>query len=419
MEKDIKLSASRLSLGTALKIAWRNLWRNRRRTLITSASISFAVLISVAMSALQEGVYEKMVENVVGFYTGYIQVHADGYWDEPILDNTFERDENIAQTILKVKGVEASSPRIESFALASSSELTEPCQVVGIDPEKEELLTGLQDKVVEGSYLKVNEAGSLLAKGLAEELELGVGDTLLLIGQGYHGVNAAGKYPIRGLLSFGSPELNKQMVYLSLDEAQDFYGAYQRLTSYALKVSNSRQVPGIVAAMKEQLPSEYEVLDWKEMMPELVQTIEGDKAGGAITMLVLYLIIGFGILGTVLMMMKERSYEFGVMTAIGMRKSNLARVLLLEVISMALLGVLVGAVLALPIVWYYHVNPIYLGDEMSQVYEQYGIEAVLPMSLNPQIFLNQVITVLIITFLMCIYPLTQVFRIDPVKAMRS
>ena len=122
-------------------------------------------------------------------------------------------------------------PRIESFALASSGTFTKGAMVVGIDPEKESRLTRVDSRVSAGQYLSTEDEGALVAEGMAEYLKIGVGDTLILISQGYHGINAAGKFPVRGLVKFGSPELSKQLIYIGLEKAKWFYGTEGLITT--------------------------------------------------------------------------------------------------------------------------------------------------------------------------------------------
>jgi len=402
-----------------LKLAWRNLWRNQRRSLITMASVFFAVLLAIVTRSLQEGTYSQMIDNVVGFYTGYAQVHQQGYWEEQTLDHSLAEDPSLVEQVQAHPQVEHLIPRLESFALASYRDETAPAAVVGIDPALERLLTHLPDQLVAGQYLD-DRSGALLAEKLAEKLSLSVGDTVVLLGQGYHGVMAAGKYAVQGILSFGSPDLNQRMLYLPLAEAQLMYGARDRLTSYVLALDDPQATEQVVADLKVQLdPAQYEVMSWRELMPELVQTIEGDRAGGVIMVWVLYLIIGFGIFGTVLMMTTERRFEFGVLMAIGMKRIELSFTVILESIIIALLGVLAGSLVALPITWYFQANPIYMGDEMAEMYAEYGMDAVLPMVVDPALFLDQGLTILIITLFISLYPLINISRLKPVEAMKQ
>ena len=199
------------------------MWRNRNRTVITMAAIFFAVILSVITSSLKTGIFDNLVKNVVSFYTGYVQVHKQGYWSEQILDNSFETSENIQKEILATKTVSQIAPRLESFALASWQDITKGCLIVGIDPQKENDITGLESKLTEGSYLKNSDSAVLVSEGLAGRLKLIPGDTIVLISQGYHGATAAGKYRIQGILKFGSPDLNDKALFMPLPLTQDFF----------------------------------------------------------------------------------------------------------------------------------------------------------------------------------------------------
>ena len=151
-----------------LKLAWRNLWRNKRRTIITLASIFFAVILSTFMVSLKEGFYKGMIDSMIGAFTGYAQIHATGYWEDKTLENSFEFNDSLAQKLNNVTGLLSYAPRVESFALAASAEITRGTMVVGIDPKKEILHTDLQERVVQGEYLQADDQAALLGDALAK-----------------------------------------------------------------------------------------------------------------------------------------------------------------------------------------------------------------------------------------------------------
>lgn len=400
-------------------MAWRNIWRNRRRTFITAASILFAVLFASFMDALQRGAWDNMINNVVSYYFGYVQIHEKGYWQEQSIDKAFPLADSLEQ-IGRAAGAEAVLPRLESFALAAAGETTSGVMVAGIQPEVENQMTDLKNRLVEGTYLTETDEAALVASGVAEKLGLVLGDTLVLISQGYHGVNAAGKYPIKGIAKFGSPELNKQMVYLPLPAAQYFYGAPGRATSLALKLNNQEDIPRVVGALRAQLDtSAYEVMDWEELLPDLVQARELDTAGNVIVYFILYMIIAFGIFGTILMMSKEREYEFGVLISIGLQRWQLALSVWIEVILLGLLGALAGILVSMPVVYYFKVNPIRFGGEMASSLEKFGFEPIFPAIFDLQIFLTQALYVFIVTAVLALYPIFKIRRLQPVQAMRG
>ncbi|MCI4651264.1 ABC transporter permease [Phaeodactylibacter sp.] len=401
------------------KMAWRNIWRNRRRTFITAASILFAVLFASFMDSLQRGAWDNMINNVVNYYFGYVQVHQDGYWEEQSIDKAFPLADSLEQ-VGAVEGVEAVLPRLESFALAAAGETTSGVLVAGILPDVENKMTDLENRLVEGEYLTESDEAVLVASGVADKLGLALGDTLVLISQGYRGVNAAGKYPIKGIAKFGSPDLNKQMVYLPLPAAQYFYGAPGLATSLALKLGGQEDIKPVVAALRTQLDtSAYEVMDWEELLPDLVQARELDTAGNVIVYFILYMIIAFGIFGTILMMSKEREYEFGVLISIGLQRWQLALSVWIEVILLGVLGALSGILLSMPIVYYFKVNPIRFGGEMASSLEKFGFEPIFPATFDMQIFMTQALYVFILTAVLALYPIFKIRKLQPVQAMRG
>jgi ABC-type lipoprotein release transport system permease subunit len=291
--------------------------------------------------------------------------------------------------------------------------------VMGIDPDREHELTLLKNKVVEGQYLTAKDDGAMIGQGLAEYLKIGIGDTLVLLGQGYHGASAAGLFPVKGILRFPLPQQNDQLVYLSLPTAQWLYGSENMVTAIALLVDDPDHTGQIVRDIRSQMNmEEYEVMDWKELVPELVQNIELDNVSGRIMLWVLYLVIGFGMFGTYLMMTAERIYEFGVMIAVGMRRFRLQGLVFLEILIMTVMGVLAGICLSLPMLVYFHNNPIHFPDEMGDMVEKFGIEPVYAFSLDPVIFTNQAYAIFFMAIILSGYPIWKIQRMEVVESMR-
>ena len=356
---------------------------------------------------MQEGSYGSMIDNVVKFYSGYAQIHDEEYWEEKTINNTFEYSKNLMESVGGVEEVVHYTPRLESFALASSETITKGAMVMGIDPIEEDKVTTISKWVKKGEYLKPGDDGVLVGIDLANYLQLDVGDTLVMISQGYHGVSAAGKYPIRGLLKFGLPELNKQFVYMEISNCQEFYTAENRLTSLVLMFEDQYELPKAMRKLDKIVKSPYSIKSWDVMQPEIVDTIEADRAGGVFMKTILYMIIAFGIFGTVMMMIVERRREMGVVIAIGMQRTKLAAILFYETILIGVIGVIVGFAGSIPLIWYYVTNPIPLSGDAAKAMEDMGIEPALYFSWLPSVFYNQIIIIFIITALVGIYPVVR------------
>ena len=130
-----------------IRLAWRNIWRNKKRSLITITAIVVAVFLSLFLRSMQLGMYDNMIRNVVGSYSGYIQVHSRGYWDEKIIDNAFEAKDETLNTVKKINGVNNVIQRIQSGSLSSYKDLSKFVFVTGIEPEKEKLLANWEKRL--------------------------------------------------------------------------------------------------------------------------------------------------------------------------------------------------------------------------------------------------------------------------------
>lgn len=406
-------------MTTNIKLAWRNIWRNKRRTLITVSSIFFGVLLSAYMTSMQEGSYDKMVEIVVKFYSGYMQVHHEDYWENKSINNSFDYDESLVKKLTAHPEVDFVIPRLESFGLASSEELTRGSAIFGIVPEVENRLTGIASKIISGTYLANNDNGVVIGEGLARFLKLNLNDTLVIITQGFHGVSSAGKFPVHGIIKHVSPELNKSIIYMELKTCQSFLGAENKLTSLVVNVADNDAMKRTLKKLKSEIQSPFSVMSWEEMQPEVVQQIESDRAGGIIMKAILYIVIAFGIFGTIMMMIAERRREFGVMISIGMQKKKLAVVLFIETLFIGLLGILSGIVVSLPLLLIQAQNPIPLTGETAKLMEDFGFEPYMFFSTAPEVFWQQAISVFVLTLLIGIYPIITSLRLKEIKALHG
>lgn len=401
------------------KIARRNLWRNKRRTLITAASVFLAVLLSVVLKGMKEGTYERMIDNMVGVFTGYVQVHEKGYWDEQTLDNSFAFTDTIEATIVDHKLVQGYIPRINSYTLTFSDTRNKGAMVVGTDPEREDELTKLRSKVVKGEYLEADDKALLLGKGLADYLKVDIGDSVIMMGQGYHGITANAMYPVKGIVKFPTEKMGKGIIYMPIKEAAILYGMEGRVTSLVLLLKENDKATKISRQLNRSLGSDFEVMTWEELTPVLKQFIQSDRVEGMILMGVLYMIIAFGIFGSMLMMLSERTHEFGVLVAIGMKRIKLAVVVFVEILLISFLGALAGVAVGFPINLYFNYYPIKFTDTIAEMYNDMGFEPVVQSTVDAGLFFKEGLIVFILVCIIAIYPLIKISAINAVDSMRS
>lgn len=401
-----------------LGLAWRNVWRNKRRTIITVSSIFFAVLLALFMRSMQKGSYENMIRNSVEMYSGYIQIHRKGYWEDKSINNMLTVTDTLRSAIASTPNVNFHIPRLETFVLAASGEISKGVMLIGTAPEEENRMTGLAEKVVEGSYMASAKRGVMIAEGLADYLQLGLNDTIILIGQGYHGANAVDQYPITGIVRFSNPQQNDNTIYAPIALVRQFASAPELSTALVLSIDDLQKLENVKRHLSKELGDRYEVMDWREMNPELLQLIQSDNAGGIILLGILYLVIAFGIFGTVMMMSMERHREFGVMVAVGMHKATLTLLVTLETCIIGLLGLGISLVAGIFMLIYMYHHPIPLTGNAALAMKEMGIEPLLPFSLDPDIFTSQMLAIVVIMVICLLYPFWNIMQIKPVQALR-
>lgn len=469
-----------------IKLAWRNLWRNRKRTAITSASILFAVFFALLMRSMQLGTYDNMIKNAIEAYMGFIQIQHVDYEDDPGLDNSFEYNAEVISKLEEIGSVKAIAPRIESFALASNGLKTKGVMILGVDIEREKDLSKPNEKLVKyritkenmeqlkkelkevdgiaeklelcinnsysntaglqldldldggqvdkfmpkiekitsfsGRPLKSQDNGVLVSDRLSKFLKLNVGDTLVLMGQGYHGTSAAGLFPIRGIIKIPAPDLDNKLIYMTLNSAKNLFSMGDNITTVSINLydnSNKNLIANQQQITKTLNNKNLTVRNWKEFNEVLFQQIESDNQSGKAMLGLLYFIIFFGIFGTVLMMIHERYKEFGVLVAVGMQKTKLAIVLVIEMFFMGVIGVFSGILISLPLMYLGHNYPLRLTGDLAAAVESMGMEPVMPLAWIDMYVLWQGVIVALMVVLSCLYPLRKVLKLKEVQALRS
>ena len=406
------------------KLAMRNIWRNPRRSLLTTLAITVATILLVFMLSWQFGSYATMINTTVKMYSGHIQVQAKGFQKRRETRLVVSDPEKIAEIIDKAPGKFAYTFRGSAFSLASSKERTYGIVVYGIDPQREAKVSTLKSLIREGNYLSKDDgASALVGKLLAKNMGVKVGDEIVLLGQGRDGSVAATVVKVKGIFSFGQDDIDRNSLYIPLSYFQEVYYMGQAVHEVVL-VGNSLKSVGpekraILSGIQRMgKGGDLVVLDWKELIPGLIDAIKMDLSSGFIFYIILIIVVAFSIMNTFLMAIFERTREFGVLISIGAAPLRLTKVLLIESSAMALIGVMTGIVAGSLITWYFQLHGIVMSGA-TELLQQWG----LPGRMYPRLSLLSVSIgsgiVLFIVLLTALYPAFTVRKIKPVMAMKA
>ncbi len=399
-----------------LKIAYRNIYRQKRRTLLTVLTMLGGFVLASISIAWSDGAYNTVIDLFTRNQLGHIQIHGEGYIDKPTLYNTISDYEAVGRQVEDVKEVISWAPRIYTAGLASVTEKSSGVRIVGLDPAREIATTKFDKKLVEGRMFgDKNSNETILGTGLAEALGAGVGDELVVVSQGADGSIANDIYTIVGLAKTENLINDRTGVYLRLDQAQELLVLYGQVHEIAIvidDIDDVKEISGLIAKKINQ--PHLSVAPWQQFAHQFYKAMEADRDGTWVSLFVIILIVAVGVFNTVLMTVLERTREYGVLRAIGVRPAQVSWLVIYEVAVMAIISALIGTIVALICNYYLSVAGINFGEftyggvKFSTMYGE----------INLRSYIIPAFTVIASAMLVSIFPALRAAHTAPAKAMR-
>jgi ABC-type lipoprotein release transport system permease subunit len=298
--------------------------------------------------------HRQMLDAAVEGAGGEVLVHARGYWERRTGDLLINDASSVVETLSTVPEIRAALPRVLVSGLLSTARGNRPVQLMGVDPAREVALRDISEHVVEGSRLEDATVRSpvLLGRPVAKELEVKPGDRIVLTASGPDGELARALFHVAGIIQSGRADLDETVAYTTIDAAREALGIGDQLTQVGLLTRSGVDVDAARAAVLQALGErarELEVLTWRTALPEMVGFIQIDNAFLYVYGVIIYLVVIFAIANTFLVAVMERIRELGLLNALGLRGSRIARLILAETTLLTGVSMIVGLVLALGI----------------------------------------------------------------------
>jgi putative ABC transport system permease protein len=403
-----------------ISLAWRNLWRQPRRTLLTLAVIALAGMVTVFLLALQEGSYATMKNNTLSVFDGYAQVQQPAYLDDPGIRRTLSHPEQLAQSIEKIVGIGAVAARGATYALLSRDQHSIGAYVVGVQPKTEARVSSIARSLREGQYLSPgNEAEVVVGQALARNLDIGVGDSVTLLGMTRDGSVAADVLKVRGIFESGVSTLDRQLVEMPLARFQADFGMEGLANTLVVSGQGLEQVQNALPDIRKLVQSQGLVVrSWGELEPGLQSAIQLDASTSMLWYISLVVIVVVLLLNTLLMSVLERTREFGVLLALGMRDGAIGRMVWLELLLLLGLGLAMGVALGGGLAVWYGIHGLALPG-VEGVFAQWG----LPSGMYPRLSAFSLFTgpavIALTTAIAGVFPYLRIRRLRPVPAMRA
>ena len=402
----------------SIRIGWRNLWRNRRRTWLTAGGIAFSIFLVASFMALPVGQYAVLMENATALMTGHVQIQNRDYLEDGRFAETIEDADRVIGVVRDTPGVLAVAPRVETFALASVGERSFGAQLLGVDIAAELETVRFVKMIREGRTLEGPD-DAVLGAILARNLGASVGDEVVILGSGREGGVAAMVLNVVGLLETGMADLDRALMLAPIDPVRDAFGLGDEVHSLAIRTEDVGRAPALVRALSKSLPDSLEVRNWDRVLPELKQGIEVDRIGGRIMYGIIMALVVFSVVNSFIMTVFERTREFGMLLAIGMRPARIILMLQWEALFVCLIGIAIGLSLAVGLtLWLMDVG-IYLGEAMQDYARQFYMPDRMYPALSVAALTVSPVVMLIGTQLAALLPALRIRTLKPVEALRG
>ncbi|MEZ4321998.1 MAG: FtsX-like permease family protein [Myxococcota bacterium] len=405
-----------------VRLAWRNLWRHKRRSLITAFAMAIAVALCMAVTAFTDGMSATMFDVMVEQQLGHLQVHHPAYPTSRRMYDTVPEADATLGSIRALPEVARAAGQLNGFALIGGPEETTGGQLVGVEPSHEAEVTRADERIVDGRFLSDDGTGEIvLGVGLASEIEVGVGDTVVVVTQASDGSLGNALYEVVGLFRSGNTALDKTGSMMRLADLQELLVLPDQVHKITVVGVDGDDLVPLKNAVVKAVPDGTEVQTWEEASPQTSQMLAMTKFSSAIMLGLVFTVASFGILNTMMMSVFERTRELGVLKAIGLRPARLVQLVVAESVFMAALagsiGLSIGALLDFWLVRYgFDMSG---GNPNGMSFQGVTLDPVMHGKVEPLTVASILGALLLVSAVASLLPAWRASRLDPVEAIRT
>ncbi len=404
-----------------LTLAYRNLWRNQRRTLLTlSAMVVSAALLILALGVFS-GMFKDMLASATEQYYGHLVLAQPGYHLRRDLFASLPAELVDLPALRDAPEISGRSPRLRSFGLLSRRDTSQPVELLGIIPELEQQVTSLQHELTAGRYPAAEDLNAaLIGQGLAHKLKVQPGDELVFVTQAADGSIGNDLLVVSGIFATGDSRHDNNLVLAPLPWLQQVLVQPGRIHEVAMRVNDPMNAAQVASRLTPLLPDHLKLLDWGILLPEMREVIAAYDVSRMIIVTILYLATGLGILNTFFMSVMERTREFGILMAQGMRPWAIRGLVLLETLLLGSIALTVGLLCGALMTLYMQQVGIDLAGYITPV--TYAGGTILPRLhavFEPGNFAVPAGMLLLVSLFAGFLPANRAARLNPVAAVRE
>ncbi len=365
-----------------------------------------------------DGTYGNLIDMITRNHTGHIQLHMNGYLDKPSIYNTLKDPDAIGSKIQSISHVQSWAPRVYTPALAFAGKKTTGTKVTGIDPAREATTTRLKNRVSRGEFISDTAQNEIIiTNGLARVLKVDLGREIALISQGIDGSIANNLFTVTGIIGDEGSSYGESICFMHINKAREFLSMESGAHEIAIVLSDHSRTNLVKKLIANKLNDpEISVEPWQIVEAAFYRAMQADLKGNRYSIAVFTIIIAVGVLNTVLMVLLERTREFGVLRALGTRPFQIFQLILFETAFLAVISIIIGTIAGVLANWWFLVHGITYPTPI-----EYGgyIFKKLTSKITSRSMINPALIIFSTAIVVSIWPAVRAARIIPVKAMRS
>lgn len=401
------------------KLAWRNLWRHKRRTQLLLAVVAYASIAIIFFWGFFDGVVDMMVTSQARFLEAPVLIAREAYVEDPDPERAMT-DLGFLDAVLATPDVREAAPRLDLPALLRSPYQAVGATVRGVDPLREPTVSDLPEYVSDGT-LPSGPGELALGQGLAEKLDVRVGERLVVDVQSSAGAQATG-LTVVGIFDADVRAVDDSIVWITLDDARALSGQ-SGATSVALDVPAGRE-DAVAERLNASsaLPPGVEALGIHAQLSGLLAGIDTKKVAMMPVIVLFALFAAVTVMSTVIVSVIERTREFGVTASLGMTQGRIARMVMLEATFVTALGFVLGSATGYLLNWVMGVTNV-MGPMIKAVYsgllDNFALTDDLVIGLSFAYLGWTGLTVLLAAALALAVPGRRIRALVPAEAMRA
>ena len=419
------------NLRVIVVLALRNLRRQLRRTLLTSLAMIIGGGLLIFSLTLGDGTHEEWIESGVRMGSGHVTIeHPEFRTSRKIEDRLPEAARKATEHALASAGiaeqVQTVSAKLVITGLASSAAGARPARIMGVEPRAEASFSTLDDQLVDGRYLEPDDRlAAFVGIGLVESLDLRLGSRLVVTAQDADKQIAGQLLRVVGVFRTGVTQIDEALIHMPIETAGEWLGSGHDVTNLGVIVEDSAAVSHLVDGLQEALAEPIGsgtiiVMGWREAMPQLSAAVAIDDFGNYLVYGILFTIIGFGIVNTVLMSVMHRYREFGVLQALGLPPAQTGALVLVEGLVLTAVSGVIGITLGIFLTWYFFGDGLDFSALMDEEMTFSGVvidPVIIPLFRTTRI-IQALSFILGIGIVASVYPAIRAAKIDVTEAMK-